>query len=87
MWQKEVSSYTFLGMGEVSQQEPTARLSDSWAGGREGVWELGMWPLVSLWCKLTPQERALGLGKFAGIHQQRMVLVGCLSVCNMGALL
>lgn len=48
MWQKEVSSYTFLGMGEVSQQEPTARLSDSWAGGREGVWELEIWPSVSL---------------------------------------
>lgn len=34
-----------------------------------------------------PQERALGLRRFAGIHQQRRVSVGCLGVCNMGALL
>lgn len=28
MWQSEVSSYSFPGMGDESQQEPTARLSD-----------------------------------------------------------
>lgn len=35
-------SDTFLRMGELMQQKPAARLSDSQAGGREGCGEQGV---------------------------------------------
>lgn len=43
MAEVRVTSYTLVTMGEVSQHKLVARLSDSWAGDREGR-EQDMWP-------------------------------------------